>query len=373
MTTFFGQWLGNADTERGSRPAVVNVDFDMASSGILQVVDGPLTFAAEVSLEAVGCDVKGNLFNFQPEMPPLPAGAKLPTNGILSGSLGTDGSGRLTLAGSYRTNLPGQGNFTFTRFDDPKPLPGDRRLTSWPEFKSWVFDEIGDPLGWIFRGHKRSEFPLMTTLHRFRRRNLFRYDSDFGRLRRHVEPVVGQSYRIEESAIEYAALMALGQHHGFPTPLLDWTESPFVAAFFAFQKTRDARPDDDGDARVLAFNQTRWVRDNPMLGNVRSMLEAGLRLAPRYPAARDNPRALPQQAVSLFSNVVDIERLVAEAEDQKKLPHWYMTRVDIPRSERKLAIRDLRLMGLNAASLFPGLQGVCESLTDSLFAGGAPT
>lgn len=157
------------------------------------------------------------------------------------------------------------------------------------------------------------------------------------------------------------AFFNLLQHHGYPTPLLDWSYSPYVAAFFAFRDW-PIKYKGSGNARVYVFDNDAWQKRYPQIEN----------LDPSFPhlsvmefIAINNPRLVPQQAVTTVTNIDDIEAYVLDRQAETGIE--FLKAIDIPAKEREEAMRDLRFMGITAGSMFPGIDGVCEELRECNF------
>jgi len=349
----YGQWLGQVfGTNSGY--ALLNIDRDRPSRASLQVDDPQQPFSAQVTFSVVGSTVNGTLTLFQPQGHPLPPEFRLPQTGSFSGTVKED---RLT--GTWETDVETKGTFDLTRRDTLTTREPDQ-VMQWREFWSWVLEESKSNSSLISRGHASSQHPLVTSFHRTGRRNLLRYDAeDVPRLCRLIEAALNTTYDIRDP-FDYGCLLNLAQHHGYPTPLLDWTESPFVAAFFAFSELPKATSKEGQQIRIFLFDPEGWP-----FGTVQTIAEIRPSFARLELRARNNPRVLPQQSVHMFSNLVDIEGFVAVVE--KQAGRRFLRRIDLPTSERSLAMRELDKMGVTAAALFPGVEGLCRSLAEKWF------
>ncbi len=151
---------------------------------------------------------------------------------------------------------------------------------------------------------------------------------------------------------ENGAFYNLVQHHGYPTPLLDWTYSPYVSAFFAYRgitngDAKKAHPDDL--VRIVVFDQRDWRKWSQLNHLVRPGLHVSIQ---EFPAI-ENERMIPQQAASTITNVDDIETYVLKKCPESKT----LFAIDLPVAERFEVVRELAYMGITAGALFPGLDG----------------
>src|ERR1035438_5269080 len=106
---------------------------------------------------------------------------------------------------------------------------------------------------WAFRGERDERWPLYSSLSRYLQNfGVARgaWPEQEGRILRIFKRKAHQFLDKPPDADDDFQWMALMQHHGAPTRLIDFTWSPYVAAFFALERTL-------ADGVVWAMNPAR--------------------------------------------------------------------------------------------------------------------
>lgn len=263
-----------------------------------------------------------------------------------------------TLEGQWTDQFGQSGSIKFLAPDVSADVV-PHKCADWSEFKEWATRARDESDAAIFRGHGSNRFRLKTTLHRAGRHRLERYCSrTLVQFRSNAEAVLGMHINMSDGD-DYSMLLGLAQHHGLPTPLLDWTSSPYIAAFFAFAdalESSESRPN-DSHVRVYGITRDFLSRNSPDVVRVAFSVPYVASLAI---SARNNPRLYAQQGQFLVTNVADVEHYLCSIE--KNTGEKIIIAADVPIACVSEALEDLQFMGLTAATMFPGLDGVCKMM-----------
>jgi len=215
----------------------------------------------------------------------------------------------------------------------------------------------------IYRGQRNSDWPLRTSLDRLflsSKNHLpkimdaadflikFKY-STRGRLSSEWIPKDDNSW------------WALGQHFGLATPLLDWTESPFVAAYFAFLKSAN-KSNDKYPKRVI------WALDPNEIQKKSKSLKAKDKIEIINPLSDQNPRLVNQRG--LFTKLpiwTDMETWVKKYFKGVDT-NVALIKIEIPEEDghRNKFLQFLNRANINSLTLFPDLTGAAIHCNNNL-------
>lgn len=211
-------------------------------------------------------------------------------------------------------------------------------LPSWHCFHRFLIETIAYYDAYIYRGHRDEKWRLLSSFDRCTGELSQEIRSEV--LAHHVEDfkkrALDAGIRGAEPSLSQDQWWALGQHHRLLTPLIDWTCSPFVAAFFAF---RDCHK---GEKRaIFAVSQIEVFRQG-----------GALRLSAAV--TRHNERMRRQAGLhtqTTYQTVLDLEALIESR--PTSIDTWVLIKMLIPNKCRKCCLRDLRLMNIIPINLFP--------------------
>lgn len=260
----------------------------------------------------------------------------------------------------WRTGIGTHGSARLTsREPESKSLyVSEAGINTWPKFKKFIGGLDHDR--YIFRG-QTSTWKLRTAFHRTNRSDLVKFiATDIPRLSERLGALLEYVFDMGRAG-ELGGLYNLAQHHGYPTPMLDWTRSPFIASYFAFRYGTAVRNNND-KVRIYVFDAKAWREDWRQLDKI-AFSSPHFSIIELLPFR--NTRAIPQQSLLTVTNIDDVESYIRNLE--KIRGKRYLRVVDLPVAERRQATRDLNMMGITAGALFPGLDGACEELRSRHF------
>ena len=171
--------------------------------------------------------------------------------------------------------------------------------------------------------------------------------------------------------------LEIAQHYGIPTRLLDWTENPLVALYFACRENKEC------DAQIWLLHRMNYYEEwkeqekNMKIKEIVNNLLNGSWLDVKYPIIYtpyyfDSRMSAQSSCFMLWGTdyrpfdkivnsdcyldytTVDCDLNVAGTTDRNK----FLFRIFVKSISKQKIIRQLDVLGINEKTLFPGLDGI---------------
>ncbi len=251
------------------------------------------------------------------------------------------------------------------------------RATNWDELVQ-LQRRFGEKGRWIYRGHRDVSWELETTLERsIRRFGIHRASLDRleGGLIRQFARRAHHHLSDVPNRNQWAEWLALMQHHGSPTRLLDCSYSFFVGIFFALEEFEpgqecalwvinanwmadQVRRIVGKDAFRLYEEQDRNIEES---STFRQLLRNRVKMVVPLNPYRLNQRLSIQQGVFLCPadvSVPFVENLAALGKTKEAI---IKCKINLTRRAYQDCVRKLIRMNMTRTSLFPGIDGFAAS------------
>lgn len=251
-------------------------------------------------------------------------------------------------------------------------------LSSWREFGEFIQNEHAGHTAFMYRGQDHVEWLIESRFDRLekefpKKRNYSAGIPDYF----DCPPVSReQQFRAFQEAargklganlpdLKIDEWWAVARHHGLATPLLDWTYSPYVALYFAFESKRCIVENNLIEPKVRAVLAVAWhlISDGARPDSMTPLRQEKGTVPKVYTPLRDTARRISaQQGVFMLMPAgSDLEAHVP-TRFKGETNRAVLTKIAIPNDGRTECLKQLNKMNINRMTLFPDLDGAAEHI-----------